>query len=391
MKKIPTEYELDQKTDRYNIATQLKIEPIEISNSFFNHYHVWHEFKDGRAKSLQAAKLKSPEPALIIGSGPTADAGLPLLKNWKGAIFTSTSQATTCVYHGKDPTYIILLDPRTPIDELNRIDTWDNRNSALVLHPCAPHEYVKYWIWKKYYYREMDPTNHFYSTVLATAYDFITTFHMLFSCTAAAQISLAHYLGYDPLFLTGVDFGYPFKRSRFTMWYYEKGKWCSKEPPSIKKNVGLHGTFVRANSGILSNTIQMFYKRSFLATIRTDRGQVINTNDKGTITELPVPAGGLSEVIEKQGRGFESIYLSDQGIKDVTEKYLFTHRICPLTMHGKTDDGKSIEYVRLVEVDDWKEQIPKYLEGLEKLDIKDFDKDAIIARMEWLNGQTQKE
>src|SRR3989304_854444 len=87
---------------------------------------------------------KGKGPIVILGSGSSLNDIIPTLKYWKGAIMCSTSQASTMVYYGRTPEYIVCLDPRVPPqDELAAPDWGD---AVMIAHVSIPFEYISRWI-----------------------------------------------------------------------------------------------------------------------------------------------------------------------------------------------------------------------------------------------------
>lgn len=318
----------------YNERTDLVILPMEARNAFFNHKQV---FQDMHVPGGVGADLCKEEegkhkgPCLLLGSGPGTDDIMPYLKDWKGGIMTSISQATTCVYYGNEPDFIVALDPRHRWETLSQVDTWKGKRSKLLLTPCMHPHLVANWPLKKLYYRVIDQNIDFYRDILPAGYDFIHSYLYIFAHTLAAQVSFAHMMGYDPLILVGCEFG----GSRYMRWYYDqeqkvetkhgrtrvvKGKWRHEKPHGkleVRKEMQ-----VRARNGVITSRLQLFYKRSLFCVIRLDKCNIVNCSrpKESIIDEFPFIT--FQEALKRQETGYKDLYYTQKQIKDVTEQYL---------------------------------------------------------------------
>ena len=385
-----TESNLKQSVKDYNESTKKVILPIEIKHSYYNHKRIWKDINETH-KGFDLGSIKFPEkngPAMIIGSGQSLDKAGPLLKDWKGAIFCSTSQASTLCYYGRDPDYICALDPRLAVSELSYIDTWDNRNSVLIAHPCISPVVLDFWPNKIYYYRIMEPASPFYTETLAQSYDFISLYLFLFSCAIAAQLGLAKTMGYDPLYLVGCDFGAPNDIYRYTSYrwktvsmdgmykakdeqgqeWWKRGTFTADKVPQdfqmIRRNLEIEEMKpsplakereVICNNGVKSDAIQVYYKRSVMCVARLDMSNIINTSTEGIITEFP--EAEIEEVVEKQGMGFSDRYLTEAQKRNVYEEYLASQD----TYVVQFKNGS----LRFIETKNPLVEMPVFLKGME--------------------------
>jgi hypothetical protein len=348
IKRCLTETGYVQHSGKYNSQVATGKLPWEYRFSFFNHYTIFQEMAEGRAADVAKAKQEVPVPALVIGSGSSLDDALPLLKDWKGPIVASSAQASSILYHGfTGPLYIMVFDIWTRVDELNWMGDVTGKDITLISHPGVNPELLAAWKGKKLYYRCMDLNNMFFSEILPKAYDSINTSMLLFASSAAAQMSIANCLNFSPLFLVGIDFSLV----RFKKWIWdasiveghvegevtgshmaedgikvidkmdfnsatiEHGKWVCKpdvDPIAAKP--------IKANNGVWTDPLQVFYKLSALTVWRIDHCQCINTSRKSIVSEMPY--ADLQQVIAGQGRGFEDRYISPQEIEDRVELYL---------------------------------------------------------------------
>ena len=380
-----SEYGYEQHAANYNRNVESNLLPWEYRNSFFNHLPVvletlpvgpevigWdlvqvevdpHDpaklerkaIKSLRAHNAQDVskdRLAEQEPCIIVGSGPSMNDAIPYLKDWKGGLICSTSQATTLVGCGAPPTHIVAYDVMTSQKELDAIDDWNKYRSVLVTHPGVNPSVIDYWKGRKLYFRSMDTNNFFFMNILPLAYgDIIPSQMFLFSCSIAAQMSIANALNYSPIFFVGCDF----INDRYRKMWYENGEW-KREAPRDKKLEGGKLDIIAAN-GERSNPLQVFYKRSVLAVWRIDRSQCIMTSPRSIITEMP--HANIRAVIAEQGNGFESMYFTEDQIKDASELYLarFNQFMVAFEQAG----------VRVIEShagENWEEDVLKYLHYL---------------------------
>jgi CMP-N-acetylneuraminic acid synthetase len=419
---VLSEYGYEQHAASYNKGVEQTLLPAEYRNSFFNHLPVYLECmkcdddiigwelvekkldKKGHTerrvmKSIKARNgsdifapgnvLKEPKPALIIGSGPSLDAALPLLKNWEGGSFCSTSQGSTLLYYGHEPTHMVAYDINTNPKEFEWADTWANRRTVLVTHPGMFPGTIDYWPGKRMYFKSMDTSNFFFTNVLPVAYGDVIPSHMfLFSCSVAAQMSLAHALGYSPLYFIGCDF----LADRFSRWRYDR------EAKEWKCDPELHGVFnhkgIKSANGLMSDPLQIFYKRSTLCVWRIDGSDCIQCSPSTIISEMPyVPFG---QVMVKQGLGFEDKPLSKQQRNDAIEKYLVRFNQFILTFEP---DGAGKESFRVLEShqrSDWEADVQRYIEamaaGMKAQGMKSrVDLEKNMKRFRWLKEQVKME
>jgi len=346
-----TEATLQEFAHDYKDGTKAIVMPAEVKHAFQNYRLMRDYLKQGKAEDYVKYDQGKNGPALIVGSGPSTDDLKGIVQNWEGAILASTSQAVTIKRYGfRGRLLIAALDPLTDVQEINRIDTWQDTDAVLVSWPGMSPKIHEYWDSlnkKSYYFRAMQPDTPFLAEVLPLAYgDLITAYCLLFSCTPAAQLGLARLGGYDPLFMVGCDFGFPNNKTRFTEWYYENKKWVEKKPGPLSNIKDA----ILSNNGLPTQAMHIFYKRCMLCVARIDLMDVIDASN-GIMTEFP--KADIKDIIAKQGKGFEHLYYTKQKKKDIIEKYLATQRTYVLEF----EDNKC----RIVESDDYKTLMPMFL------------------------------
>ena len=383
---MPTERNLVHSVAAYNRNTKKATMGMEILHSYYNHKQIWEDIHEGTGRDVGQARIETPEPALIVGSGQSLDKAHDLLKDWKGAIFSSTSQATTLIHTGKhDRLYFIALDPKLNVDEFVGMDDWAKYDATLVIQPCIAPIIFDIWKNKKLYFRIMEPMTEFYTQNLSIAYRFIPTFLYLFSCSLSAQLGLAAAMGYNPLILVGCDFGAPNNKYRFTRWdcmptdittvnketgdkkHYthfseipkdldlittvHKREWQSTTGDAIPSEKE-----VMSNNGVITDALQLYYKRSLFCVARLDMKDIINTSTEGIITEMPEAT--IEEVIENQGQGLEDRYLTTIQKQHVYERYLASQHTYAVRFKEKG--------IRFIETTDPVKEVPGFLAMLKK-------------------------
>lgn len=376
---------------RYNDVVINTHVPEEIVNSYENYQVIKkrlnHWRKSKRPQPIGALKSRGKGPILVLASGPSLDSALPLLKEWRGALICTSSHATSCVHAGKDPTYILSLDHRDSPSAMHS-NYWYGRDTAVIIHPAQAPAFVKYWKGRTYYFRKLIREVPFHARVMPAAYGKMIPDHLyVFSSSLPAQLGLAYMAGYSPMFLIGCDFGI----DRFRKWTYEKrnkwlprmmpfGKW-TKESPHSAETEGLVRTF----SGILTNEIQLYYKRATICGCRLDLGQIILADDgKGTSILEEFPKASLEQVIEYQGQGFENLYRTEDEMRDVYDKYLITKNTFPIPV-GPLGTGEGTIFQ---EFHNWRHSMPQYIDELIKSGAK-TDKKEILDRFDKLEYENK--
>ena len=353
----------------YNLHTTRKHLFNEIHSSFENYSVMMNGFFSGRMFDLGDIPKVKNEPIILIGSGASLDDAWPDLKRWKGDIMVSTSQATTCLYHGIEPKYIMALDPDSNMEEL-AADTWEGRKTILIAHPgvnsdmfnqytfksvndkFARRENGEFWKGRIALFRKLEPQTPFYANTQKVAFSrfetkgtweaggrvlnisaLIKTEIPMMGCVLNCQLMAAGLLGYNPIYLVGADFGFYQDRERFKAWHYKrevdqqtqqvkKEGWVADEVRSIA-GMGERpkfAEFMKTDSGITSAEIMMFYKRNFMNTVRLELLQVIVTTPS-TLIEFPFCP--IKIVVDQDGvMGGELKGISKGDIINVTEEYL---------------------------------------------------------------------
>jgi len=391
----------------FHEQTMDKVIPHETRHSYYNHKTIWTDYNRLNwykpknffkrvyldAKRILAYKTmglyppaesvpdawdkdgnimpeKARGPAIILGSGPSLDPVLPMLKDWKGGLVVSTSQATSCLYFGADPTHIVCFDCLVMPDEFNA--PWHWKKTALISHPGIHPSVHELWKGQKLYYRIMDPNTELYNTALPVAYPEITTEHYPFAASIPAQMALARRMGYDPLILVGADYSWNDQKARFTRWDFDKRKWWQRgewieSKPGLPSEINSGNITIKTNSGRLTQFVQMYYRKCTMVVQWLDGANCIDCSD-GTLTGL-MPRADIKEVIATQGECLKADMKSKQEIRDWLEPWLSTQQVYWLPM----DKGW-----KLVDVDNFRHNMPRLLDMFADGGAE-LDREAIMA------------
>ena len=226
------------------IGWQMVNLPHEVRNAFMNHVllecgndpsgidtivRLLDRLKaiPHRVRCMSEIPRVSGEPIICIGSGSSLDPIVPHLKDWPHPIMCSTSQASTLIYHGRHPEYMICMDPRTAAVD-RELDAPDWGNTAMITHPSIPFPYVTRWLLRSnnpmYVSRIMEPTYDWYSHHLGQGYPWIRHVILPMIDSVAAEVGFATWMGYNPIYLLGVDYGGP--RMQRWDWNYDAKQWA---------------------------------------------------------------------------------------------------------------------------------------------------------------------
>ena len=353
MSEIVTGEFISQTDDERNYHVLRSWFPRWVWNTACNFQRIKSEFEHGAEYALADYEKKYVgEPAIIAGAGPSFDKVAPILKDWKGALFTSESMAKVCMGWDRKPDYVCLFDGnRIPymLDEVN----W--KGSTLITHPAVCPETVANWKWDKLYYVMMHISQVEYSKIDAQTmtldglvefvkdqtfgsdffehinpilFPFIKTQILNSGCVVNNAIQVAHFMGYNPLFLVGCDFGFPNNIMRSRKWVMPKRlpfepEWLWRKRWTLQDAQPLSDigrTIQKGWNGVLTTEEQLEYKYANLSIYKIDRPDIFDCSD-GLLTEYPKLDG--KEVIEKNGRGYEKLYRGDEEKVRVADNFFY--------------------------------------------------------------------
>ena len=344
------EFELVQHSDEFNAGTKDKQQIHEEYNTARNLQAILDRIKAGTARGIEAEpRPPANTPFFLIGSGGGLDDTIAMLRDWKGGIFCSTSQALTLIYHGVEPTHIVALDPFSAYAEIAGID-WSKTRTKMVMHPGVWPDILEQWPNEVLLYRQdIGVPNSFYATTQMHMFcertgnrdeaefrPLIPTTVTQFACSPPAQLFIADRLGYGICFLTGMDFSYHTGKERFTEYRVRteaKKVKIGNAPPAVippewekfenpfvmpenDDNQRDQNKICTTSNGQVTTQIGVYYKKNFISAWRLSR-KTMYTTDHGSLVEVPYM--DAKKVIATQGKAKPQ---KAKWICDVTEKYL---------------------------------------------------------------------
>ena len=328
-----------------------KLQTLNLSEiDFQNAVNEATKEKNGPFSLLWHHKKHIGEPAIIVGSGISLEKLIPLLKDWKGVIFAPESMASTLKYYGHQPEYVCLFDAnQTAYDLFLKGYNW--KGSTLVTHPSVDTKAIEKWKWNKIYYLMMHfarlhamPETEgktlkeveqkvkeellgfdFFENILPKVYASVGASILNAGCVVNNAIEVANFMGYGPLFLSGVDFGYKDWIDRYPQmkkvgrrWKKDDLRIVEHEEDGETVGIPIGREIIISDNGIPTTDEQSEYKLALMSVYKLDRPQLFDCSD-GIITELP--KADIEEVVRKNGTGFEDRYRTDEEIVRSSNDY----------------------------------------------------------------------
>ena len=311
------ESQIRSHSEAYNEGTKSKQLIHEEYNSGRNLEPILRMIDAGRAKDLNEEPKHTGEPVLIIGSGPSLDTALEVMKDWKYGIICSPSHASTLMYHGVEPSYVMALDPFESWSSFAGID-WSQTRTKLITHPGVWPDLIENWPNDILLYRQnLGRSDSFYATTQRNMYTtregarekaqfklHIRTEITVFACSPPCQLFASDRLGYSPPFLVGVDFAFNDTHDRFTEYtvkHEAREITPGNAPPMTvpvewEKHEHLNdgqawgdrrqGELVTTNNGLLTTWVLLYYKKNMISAWRLMNSTVWIVG-KSSITEMP--------------------------------------------------------------------------------------------------------
>jgi hypothetical protein len=298
-------------------------------------------------------------PAIVLGSGPSLDNALPLLRDWKGALFATGSNAKCAARFGRRPDYIGVFDAGASV--YGQLYGHDWRGSTLLTNPCSEPSVINLWRrrrWPRLYYTMGYEGMQWFDEMLPSLYPEIGVSLMNAGCTSNNLVQAAWFMGYGPIFLVGMDFAFTRQRYRCSFYTrpwavrryvadYARGgqctvraEWDSRNPldpwlriPSPQPPAGRERIYDVGN-GLFTFDEQIEYKLALFMVWSLDRGQLFNCSPLGLIAEDEMPYIPLQEVIDHGGRGFDDRVLSSEEIVARGHRVHARHETVPNARDG---------------------------------------------------------
>lgn len=330
------ENSVNMDSSSYNRGTIIKQMPHEEVNTAMNWRPIIDAFNNGRARDISDEPKVHDIPCIVVGSGPSLDYSIRFLKDWKGGIFCTTSQATTLIAHGIEPTHIVALDPFCRYEEIAGVH-WEKTRTKLIAHPSCYPSLIEKWPNEMLLYIQNNGTkDSFYATTQKRMYShregdlrnpefhyYIRTEITIFANSPPMQAFCAQTLGYNTCFLCGVDYAFPGGNERFTEYFPDgeldenhMGKWKVTPHPIKEGDVN-----AESSNGIPTHTIHLYYKKNFITAWRLS-GQTMYTTDHGAMDIIPY--ADIEMVVKRQGDKKHYRKQTPEFIERVTERYLCT-------------------------------------------------------------------
>jgi len=420
-------------TGGWNKTTEQTICTLEMVYSHMNHEDIWADFHPhpyytipqlgkrirtelrkyleakfwyrGQAEHLGTLFGKyAGVPAIIIGSGPSLNKVLPRLHEWRGVIMCNSSQASSLCYHGADPTFIDIVDPRVGDEELDA--PFNLKKTSLIINPGIHPHVMDRWRGRKYYFRVYEPTYDFYSKMMLRVYGLmIPTYSFPFGSSLSNSLSHAFKLGCEPIFLVGADLGCPGWIARFTSHIRQprisiplrkeikdkRGftvreakrinigkKWVENPPAPMHPDDPNEGAkiFIGEN-GVPTQAIHAIYRTQLMRVVAVDMPQVINASE-GIILDDMMPKVPPLYPIEHQDRGFTDLFEKPEVIRLRAERHLHKHQMYLIAV--TSEDGTRA--TQMLGMSDWRKQLRDMVNIIEKQGHCKVDYDETYKHLE---------
>lgn len=253
----------------------------------------WQEFRSlynqSRAGCLSMYKGKFEGPVIVTGSGVTLNEVAPLIKDCPWPVIASCSHAKTLARWGKIPEYMVAYDSNpAPGTLFDKMKGYNWKKTTLLAHPSIDPKIVNDWKGNLLLHHSILNTP-FHLQYLPMMYPWIRAAFLSTGSSASTAVQIAHYLGYSPVILVGVDMCYLNETTSADMWDWVKlGKgeyeWKKIEPHTIQRlNRKLH----TLDDGTLTTEEMIDYKIGLMAIIHKDKIPVVSATQSPMMKEIP--------------------------------------------------------------------------------------------------------
>jgi len=256
--------------------------------------------KSGKVKAAhKLPKILEPRPAIITGSGSSLDE-FPFENLGKDCeqftIFCSVSNINSWLAHGIIPDYVVAVDSASALLNFQYKPTDDYKKITLLTTPTINHKFLLKWPGPIVIFRPHQPGMDLVEQYLPKMYAdeietedarnrfFVPQFPIGFinaGCTVNSMIENACYLGYEPLFLVGVDFGYSNGKPGSLRYAYDKKqkKWIGHEHKGLFTMEQLR----LSKNGIRTTSELLHYKLQFYIVWSMTRARIYNCSTKSIL------------------------------------------------------------------------------------------------------------
>jgi hypothetical protein len=293
--------------------------PTWVQSAVENYSQIKNDF--AKRNCDLSSQVKANEPAIIIGGGPSFDDAVKYLKDWKHPILVSSSMAFNTVYEiDREPDFISAFDSLHKTAE--HIGNYKWKNSTLVAHTTTEPKTLKKWKWNKLYYRRVFPGHPFFEYIMPMMFPMIKVGIRFTGNVINNGISVFDVLGYNPIFLVGVDLGWwDNKKPRASSFVQNKnGNIEYAQKPIISED---NPDIIKLDNGFKINSSMLPFKDSLLNIVMSDKNRKIYDCSNGLIEELPKV--DIQKVVKTNG-------IDDYGfdfniVKGKIKKYFDVYRI----------------------------------------------------------------
>ena len=175
---------------------------------------------------------------------------------------------------GCEPDYVVAIDSHPIVAEQLKGPLFSQ--SILITHQAIDPAVLDFWTLQKRFLR-LDVGD---SVVIEAMYPWLKRKISPMGCVVNSMVQIAGSLGFSPLFLVGVDFGFPDGKRRATD-YRIRGAHCYE---SVETEIVPESEF--SENGILTTREMMNYKIMLLALWRISYAEIYDCG-RGILSEIP--------------------------------------------------------------------------------------------------------
>ena len=270
-------------------------------NSAENYQRIKEEFRKADY-SIDTLPRFEPGtvPALILGSGPSLDEVLPFVKDFKGIIFASPSQLDILEKWEITPQYVVAVDSADNVGEEQIRPDRDCYGMTLLTHPYVSPKTLDAWHGNKRYFELQEADGGHFRDV----YPWIKVPFPVCGSVNNTEVLIAHWMGFGPIILAGVDYAFPGGRTRAQDW--------RKRGPYIFDPKPLQ--YCETQPGKTSDSQETaFYSNLLLGIWKMYKLPLVQVGDKSHYPEVPfIMPEDILKVVDIHGPGPDQIEAADR-------------------------------------------------------------------------------
>jgi hypothetical protein len=187
----------------------------------------------------------------------------------------------------------------------------------MLTHPNIDPRTIKGWKWEKMYYRRMFPGMEFFELVFPLMFPMIRIGIRFTGSVVNNAISIAAFLGFSPIFLTGCDFGW-YDHAETSASNYQFKSDGSLFVSDKQTFTGDKAMVINVN-GKFTDERMLNFVEGLYQIWATDDSNIIDSS--GGMLE-GMPKANIEDVIKNQGRGFQNILVDKNKKIEMTTKYM---------------------------------------------------------------------